>query len=91
MIGPLHSSLLFSGEGWQLDNASIIKTIANTGLHEQLVAATDPAEVARLEDRLFYTNVARVLLTTTFAALAGLVYLAARTSIEVPRTRPHHE
>ena len=68
---------LFSGGGWSLDNSSIIKTIANTGLHQQLAAATDPAEVTRLQDRLFYTNFARVVLTLTFAGLALLVYIAA--------------
>jgi SNF family Na+-dependent transporter len=67
----------FSGGGWPLDNSSIIKTIANTGLHQQLAAATDPAEVTRLQDRLFYTNFARVILTLTFAGLAVLVYIAA--------------
>jgi SNF family Na+-dependent transporter len=67
----------FSGGGWPLDNSSIIKTIANTGLHQQLAAATDPAEVTRLQDRLFYTNFARVVLTLTFAGLALLVYIAA--------------
>lgn len=69
---------LFSGEGWSLDNSSIIKTIANSGLHEQLAATSDPAETDRLNDRLFYTNLARTLLTLTFGALVLLVYLAAR-------------
>ena len=68
---------LFSGGGWSLDNSSIIKTIANTGLHQQLATATDPADVTRLQDRLFYTNFARVVLTLTFAGLALLVYIAA--------------
>jgi len=68
---------LFSGGGWSLDNASIFKTIANSGLHEQLAAATDPTEVARLKDRLFYTNFARILLCITFFGLALLVYVAS--------------
>lgn len=68
---------LFAGEGWTLDNSSIIKTIANAGLHEQLAATTDPVAVSVLKDRLFYTNMARVILTATFAGLALLVYLAA--------------
>ena len=68
---------LFSGNGWSLDNSSIIKTVANTGLHQQLAVATDATEVTRLKDRLFYTNFARVLLTLTFAGLALLVYIAA--------------
>lgn len=75
---------LFSGKGWALDNSSIIKTIANTGLHQQLAAATDPAEVTRLTDRLFYTNMARVILTLTFAGLAFLVYLAGARRLKNP-------
>ena len=70
-------SSFFSGGGWSLDNSSIIKTIANAGLHEQLAAATDPVEVKRLTDRLFYTNMARMILVLTFAGLSALVYLAA--------------
>lgn len=73
--GALQS--LFSGGGWTLDNASIFKTIANSGLHEQLTAATDPVEVARLKDRLFYTNFARIMLSLTFFGLALLVYMAS--------------
>jgi SNF family Na+-dependent transporter len=78
---------LFSGNGWALDNSSIIKTIANTGLHQQLAAATDPVEVARITDRLFYTNAARVLLTLTFAGLAFLVYVAALRRMKATETK----
>jgi SNF family Na+-dependent transporter len=67
---------VMNGQGWTLDNSSIIKTIANAGLHEQLAAAATPADVERLQDRLFYTNMARVLLVLTFMGLALLVYLA---------------
>ena len=70
-------SSLLSGGGWELDNSSIIRTIANTGLHQQLAAATDASEVTRLQDRLFYTNLARILLLITFAGLAVLVYVAS--------------
>ncbi|MBK8498142.1 MAG: sodium-dependent transporter [Flavobacteriales bacterium] len=72
--GALNS--LFSGNGWALDHGSIIKTIANSGLHEQLAAATNAKEITRLEDRLFFTNLARILLTLTFLGLALLVYIA---------------
>jgi SNF family Na+-dependent transporter len=78
---------LFSGNGWALDNSSIIKTIANTGLHEQLAAATDPMEVERITDRLFYINAARVLLTLTFAGLAFLVYVAAVRRMKTAETK----
>lgn len=73
---------LFSGNGWVLDNSSIVLTIANTGLHEQLAGATDPAEIVQLNDRLFYTNLARVLLVLTFTGLALLVYIAARRRLK---------
>lgn len=68
--------VVFNGQGWTLDNSSIIKTITNSGLHEQLAAATTPADVERLTDRLFYTNMARMLLLLTFVGLSLLVYLA---------------
>jgi len=74
---PGAMSSLLSGGGWELDNSSIVRTIANTGLHQQLAAATDAAEITRLQDRLFYTNLARAILLLTFAGLAFLVYLAA--------------
>lgn len=71
-------SSLFSGDGWPLDDGSIVKKIANTGLNSQIAAATDPAEIKTLQDRKFYTNLARILLTLTFAGLAALVYIAGR-------------
>lgn len=77
---------LFAGEGWTLDNSSIIKTIANAGLHEQLAATSDPVAVSALKDRLFYTNMARVTLTATFAGLALLVYLAALRRIRTTKS-----
>lgn len=79
-------SSLLSGGGWELDNSSIIRTIANTGLHQQLAAATDGAEITRLQDRLFYTNLARVLLLLTFGGLAVLVYVASVRRMKNPST-----
>jgi SNF family Na+-dependent transporter len=75
-------SSLLSGGGWQLDNSSIVRTIANTGLHQQLAAATDAAEITRLQDRLFYTNLARAILLLTFGVLAFLVYVAANRRLK---------
>ncbi len=69
---------LFSGEGWPLDNGSIVKMVANTGLNEQIAAATDPIEIEALQDRKFYVNLARILLTLAFAGLALLVFIASR-------------
>lgn len=69
-------SSLFNGDGWSLDNGSIIRQIANTGLREQIAAAQGTPELAALKDRLFYTNMARGILLTAFLGLASLVYLS---------------
>lgn len=69
-------SSLFSGNGWPLDNGSLIKQVLNTGLHEQIAAATDAVERAALEERLTYINGSRMLLTAVFAGICYLVYRA---------------
>jgi SNF family Na+-dependent transporter len=62
--------------GWALDNSSIIKKITNTGLKEQITMATDPVEIAMLEDKMFYISMARLLLLAVFISIGFLVYLA---------------
>ncbi len=71
-------SSLFSGNGWPLDDGSIVKKIANTGINNEIAAATDPVKLEALKDRKFYTNMARVILILTFMGLAVLVYLAGK-------------
>lgn len=65
-------------EGWMLDNSSIIKQIANAGLQERIAATADPVARAVLENQLFYTNAARLLLLAVFISVALLVYVAYR-------------
>jgi SNF family Na+-dependent transporter len=67
---------LFSGDGWALSNASIIKTISQSGLKEQLAAATDPMVIESLNDKMFYINMARIMLMGLFIFISLLVYLA---------------
>jgi SNF family Na+-dependent transporter len=62
--------------GWELDNSSIIKQITNTGLKEQITMATDPAEIAMLEERMYYISMARLLLLAVFIGIGFLVFLA---------------
>jgi len=62
--------------GWTLDNTSIIKTIANSGLKERIAAATDPVVIARLETQLANTNLARLLLLALFIGICVMVYVA---------------
>jgi SNF family Na+-dependent transporter len=69
-------SNLFSGNGWTLDNGSIIKQITNAGIYEQIANATDPALALQLQDKLFYVNGARILLLLTFTGICCLVYIA---------------
>ncbi len=71
-------SSLARGAGWELDNGSLINMFLNTGIHEQLAAATDPAQIAHLQDSLLLVNLSRALLTAVFAGISLMVFLAAR-------------
>lgn len=67
---------LLNGNGWALDNTSIIKQIGLADLHEQLAAATDAAVIANLEDKIFYVTMARLLLLLLFIGISAIVYIA---------------
>ena len=69
-------SSLFSGNGWNLDNGSIVKTITHAGIKEQILAATDPAIINQLEDKMLYLDFARLLLMALFIFISALVYFA---------------
>jgi SNF family Na+-dependent transporter len=69
---------LFSGQGWSLDNGSIIAQIMNKGLVEQIAATTDPAEIAKLEKNMFFVNLGRILLLAAFIFIAVIIYTAKK-------------
>ena len=69
-------SSLFSGNGWVLDNGSIIKTIMHSEIKEKIAAATDPEIIIQLQDKIMYLNVARLMLLGLFVFISLLVYLA---------------
>ena len=69
-------SSFFSGNGWALDNGSIIKTIMHSGIKEQIAIATDPVVIEQLQDKIFYLNFARLLLVGLFMFISFLVYMA---------------
>lgn len=71
-------SSLMSGNGWPLDDGSIIRQLFSSGLREQIAAATDAAAKSALEDRLMYISFARVLLAGVFLGICYLVYRAAK-------------
>ena len=69
-------SSFLSGNGWTLDNGSIVKTITHAGIKEQILAATDPMIISQLEERMMYLNFARLLLIALFLFISALVYFA---------------
>ena len=69
-------SSFLSGNGWTLDNGSIIKTVMHAGIREQIALATDPVIIEQLQDKILYLNFARLLLVGLFALISLLVYLA---------------
>jgi len=77
---------LFSGQGWTLDNGSLIKQAMNTGIKEQLALASDSATRLRLEDQLVYINGARILLLVVFVGITGLIYAAYRKRVREGRS-----
>lgn len=76
---------LISGNGWSLDNGSIIKTITHAGLKEQIAASTDALQIATLEDKMFYINIARILLVALFMFISLLVYIAYKKRVKEGR------
>jgi len=79
-------SSLFSGNGWVLDNGSLIKQVMNSGIKEQIMNATNPGQKAHLEDQLFYINGARFLLMMVFLGICYLVYIACKQQKQEGKT-----
>ena len=69
-------SSFLSGNGWTLDNGSIIKTVMHAGIREQIALATDPVIIEQLQDKILYLNFARLLLVGLFVFISTLVYVA---------------
>jgi NSS family neurotransmitter:Na+ symporter len=69
---------LFSGNGWSLDNSSILKQITLSGLREEIALATDVLKKAELEKKLMYLNGSRLLLISVFAGISALVFVAQK-------------
>ena len=66
----------FAGNGWNLDNGSIVKTVMHAGIKDKIAVATDPAVIAQLHDQMMYLNIARFLLLGLFVFISSLVYTA---------------
>lgn len=67
---------LFAGDGWTLDNSSLIKKITLNGLRGEIAAETDTIKRAFLEKKLMFTLIARGILLFAFLLISFLVYRA---------------
>lgn len=55
---------------------SIVDTISNKAIYEELAKATDPAAIATLEKKKLFVNLSRLGLLAVFGLIAFMVYLA---------------
>lgn len=67
---------LLEGNSWPLDHNSLIMQITNTRLKEALANITDPLQSEVLQQQIFYTNLARLVLLLLFIFISILVYIA---------------
>lgn len=72
------ANLLFSGQGWPLDNSSLLMQISNSGLKESLAVTTDLGQIEAINNQIFFANIARLILLSLFIGIALLVYIAYR-------------
>jgi SNF family Na+-dependent transporter len=71
-------SSFFGGNGWPLDNGSIIRQINNAEIRQQIAAAQLPEEKALLTTKLYLITGAKTLLLLLFVGIAYLVYIAGK-------------
>ncbi|WP_034917215.1 sodium:calcium symporter [Gillisia sp. CAL575] len=64
------------GQGWALDNSSLIHQITNTQLREELLSVTDSAQMDFLRKQIYYSNMSRLVLLSLFLFISILVFLA---------------
>ncbi|WP_439483045.1 sodium-dependent transporter [Cyclobacterium plantarum] len=72
----LNLQRLLQGEAWILDNSSLIRQLTHFGWKQELALATTTGEKEILESKIFYSNLARVLLLVLFAFITFLVFLS---------------
>ncbi|MBN2484696.1 MAG: sodium-dependent transporter [Bacteroidales bacterium] len=69
---------LFNGNGWPLDNGSIIRQVNNAELRQQIAVAIAPEVQSALKTKLYLIVGAKILLLTLFTGIAVLVYIAGK-------------
>ena len=69
---------LLNGNGWPLDNSSVIKQITSAEIRQALAMATTLQERSDLQLKLTLVNGAKILLLTVFSGITLLVYAAGK-------------
>jgi hypothetical protein len=69
---------LFSGQGWPLDNGSVIRQLISADIVQQINEAASLQEKADLRLKLNLINGTKILLLSVFAGISLLVYIASR-------------
>lgn len=64
------------GQGWVLDNSSLIHQIMNTQLKEELLSVTDSIKLDFIKKQIFYSNLSRSVLLCLFLFISLLVFMA---------------
>jgi len=67
---------MMEGKTWQLDNGSLIRQLSHFGWKQELALANTAEAKQILEDKIFFSNLARALLLTLFAFISFVVYLS---------------
>ncbi|GAB2635133.1 sodium-dependent transporter [Belliella aquatica] len=78
-------SNVLNGGTWVLDNSSLIKNITNFGLKEQLQNSTNQLDIAFIKKKIFFINMARVLLISLFVFICYLVFLSHQKRLKEGR------
>ncbi|MDT0689980.1 sodium:calcium symporter [Salegentibacter sp. F188] len=69
---------IFSGQGWPLDHSSLVMQLSNSELKQNLSGAINADEIKDITNRIFFANLARIILLFLFIGIAILVYIAYR-------------
>jgi SNF family Na+-dependent transporter len=67
---------LFSGNGWALDHSSLISQIGQAELKSALSDAASSNEIEEIENKLWFSNLSRMLLLSLFLGISALVFIA---------------
>jgi hypothetical protein len=59
----------------------LIKTITHAGVYEKIAQSSNANEINILKEKIFYSNMARMILIGLFLFISALVYVAYKKRI----------